>query len=331
MNMDQTGVHLVSASSWTYEMQGSSDVPVIGAEDKRQITVCVAASLRGDLLPLQCIFQGKTARSLSSATPASIAAHVDVTQSENQWSTWVTMQRWITNVLLPHTERMIELHHLDSNAHILLLLDCWAVHNSAEFRGWLSKEHPRIHLVFVPANCTSKLLLAAATFQKLHHIELQPVGCSSNCRTNTCRRNRWNLWTTWHGVTETVGSAVVRGELERVKRTQATDSGWLGAEQPELVRHHQREATHRCSRTGGTQKLNIEELPEGEEPDGYEAQSDSDEDELDTTKPRIFGKQSTREKTQPRNLATSWTQLASKLSLLLPRVELFVRIQFSNN
>jgi len=49
VNMDQTGLHLVSASSWTYEMQGSSDVPIIGAEDKRQITVCVAASLRGDL------------------------------------------------------------------------------------------------------------------------------------------------------------------------------------------------------------------------------------------------------------------------------------------
>ena len=44
INMDQTGVHLVSTSSWTYEMVGSSDVAVIGAEDKRQITACVAAS-----------------------------------------------------------------------------------------------------------------------------------------------------------------------------------------------------------------------------------------------------------------------------------------------
>ena len=56
INMDQTGVHLVSASSWTYEMVGSSDVAIVGAEDKRQITACVAASLRGDLLPLQLIF-----------------------------------------------------------------------------------------------------------------------------------------------------------------------------------------------------------------------------------------------------------------------------------
>ena len=164
--MDQTGVHLVSASSWTYEMVGSSDVAIVGAEDKRQITACVAASLRGDLLPLQLIFQGKTARSLPAATAASIAARVDITCSDNHWSTQETMQRWITNILLPHSERMINMHGLNANAHILLLLDCWAVHKSAEFRDWLQREHPRIHLVFVPANCTSKLQLADVVLQR---------------------------------------------------------------------------------------------------------------------------------------------------------------------
>ncbi len=73
-------------------MVGSSDVAIVGAEDKRQITACVAASLRGDLLPLQLIFQGKTTRSLPSATPASTAARVDITHSANHWSTQGTMQ-----------------------------------------------------------------------------------------------------------------------------------------------------------------------------------------------------------------------------------------------
>ena len=166
INMDQTGVHLVSSSSWTYEMQGSSNIPVVGADDKRQITVCVAASLRGDLLPIQCIFQGKTTRSLPAPTPASIAARVDITQSSNHWSTQETMKRWVTNVLLPHSERMISLHQLDSDAHILLQLDCWSVHKSVTFRGWLEREHPRIHLVYVPANCTSKLQLADVALQR---------------------------------------------------------------------------------------------------------------------------------------------------------------------
>ncbi|RYF35862.1 MAG: hypothetical protein EOO38_28535, partial [Cytophagaceae bacterium] len=77
-----------------------------------------------------------------------------------------TMQRWITRVLLPHSERIIEALSLDSDAHILLLLDAWAVHRSAEFRTWLQREHPRIHLVFVPANCTSKLQLADVALQR---------------------------------------------------------------------------------------------------------------------------------------------------------------------
>jgi hypothetical protein len=45
-------------------------------------------------------------------------------------------------------------------------------------------------------------------------------------------------------------------------------------------------------------KLNIDEVPDGEEPNGHDAESDSDADELDISKPRIFGKQSGREKTQ---------------------------------
>ena len=62
--MDQTGVHLVPAARWTYEEKNSSSIAVVGAEDKRQITACVASSLDGTLLPLQLIFQGKTPRSL---------------------------------------------------------------------------------------------------------------------------------------------------------------------------------------------------------------------------------------------------------------------------
>ena len=128
INMDQTGVHLVSASKHTYEMVSAADVAVVGAEDKRQITACVAASLRGDLLPLQLIFQGKTARCQPVSTLASTAARVDITCSDNHWSTQATMQRWITNVLLPHSERMIRTHDLNVNPHILLQLDCWTLY-----------------------------------------------------------------------------------------------------------------------------------------------------------------------------------------------------------
>ncbi len=303
--MDQTGVHLVSASSWTYEMQGSSDVPVIGAEDKRQITACIAASLRGDMLPLQLIFQGKTARSLPAATPASIAAHVDITHSTNHWSTQETMQRWITKVLLPHSERMIELYNLDADARMLLLLDAWAVHKSAEFRDWMKREHPRIHLVYVPANCTSRLQLADVALQR-------PF---KNCITQS-----FNAW-----AASTIAEQIRRGEVAGISAQlgvaalkplvlQWCVESWKGLrERKQLILDGWEQSclslfniNSEKRRTEAVElialgRLDLKELPEESEPDGYaESDSDGEADDLDTSKPRQFGKQSTRERTQPK-------------------------------
>jgi len=133
---------------------------------KRQITVCLASSLHGDLLPLQLIFQGKTARSLPDPTAVSIASLCHLTCSENHWSSQTTMQQYISEIIMPHAERCIQQHRLHADAKIILVLDVWAVHKSEEFRLFLRMQHPRIHLVFVPANCTSKLQVADVALQR---------------------------------------------------------------------------------------------------------------------------------------------------------------------
>jgi len=295
-------VHLVSASSFTYEMAGSSDVAIIGAEDKRQITACVAASLRGDLLPLQLIFQGKTTRSQPPSTSASTAARVDITCSDNHWSTQETMQRWITNILLPHSERMINMHGLNANAHILLLLDCWAVHKSAEFRDWLQREHPRIHLVFVPANCTSKLQLADVVLQR-------PF--------KSCITRSFNDWAA-AAVAKQIESGEVTGIAAQLGMAaikplvlQWCIDSWNGLrERKQLIldgwdrsclsmfditsEHRRNDAVEMIA----LKQLELDALPEGSEPDGYPEEEDQEEDELDVTKPRIFGKQGTRARAQ---------------------------------
>ena len=166
INLDQTGVHLVPASFWTYEEKGANSVPIVGAEDKRQITAVIASSLYGDMLPLQLIFQGKTDRCQPAATPASMAARVHITHSANHWSNVETMQQWVHRVLLPYAERCIRQFELREDANIILLLDVWSVHTSEEFRMWLRQRHPRIHLVYVPANCTSKLQPADVALQR---------------------------------------------------------------------------------------------------------------------------------------------------------------------
>lgn len=304
--MDQTGVNLVSASSWTYEMVGSRDVAVVGAEDKRQITACVAASLRGDLLPLQLIFQGKTERSLPAATAASVAARIDITNSANHWSSQETMQRWVEKVLLPHSERMIELHALNSNAHMLLLIDCWSVHKSAEFRDWLKKQHPRIHLVYVPANCTSRLQLCDVALQR-------PF--------KSCIKQSFNDWAATAiaaqikcgkvtGITEQLGMKALKPAV-----LQWCIDSWKGLrERPELIMQGWQKSCLELFDITSDQRrrdavelialkqLDMEELPEGEESDGLDdADSENEDDELDTSKPRQFGKQGERMRKQTKH------------------------------
>ena len=63
INLDQTGVKLVPVGDWTMAAKGSRRVEVIGLADKRQITATFAASLDGNFLPMQILYQGKTDRS----------------------------------------------------------------------------------------------------------------------------------------------------------------------------------------------------------------------------------------------------------------------------
>ena len=62
VNWDQTGIHYVPVSSWTMEACGSKRVEIVSQDDKRQITVVFAASLTGELLPLQLVYKGTTLR-----------------------------------------------------------------------------------------------------------------------------------------------------------------------------------------------------------------------------------------------------------------------------
>lgn len=166
VNMDQTGILLAPADSRTYEAKGAKDVQVIGADDKRQITACIASSLDGDFLPLQLIFQGKTEQCHPPLTQEAKEAYVHLTHSENHWSNQTTMQEYISEVLVPYAERRIQQYNLSRDAHIVLVLDVWAVHKSEEFRRFLRTHHPRIHLVFVPPNCTSQLQVADVVLQR---------------------------------------------------------------------------------------------------------------------------------------------------------------------
>ena len=88
INWDRTGSKLVPVSYWTMAEQGCTQVPVVGKEDKREITVVLAVTASGTLLPPQLIYQGKTNGWHPKIT---FPTKGNVTHSENHWSTAETM------------------------------------------------------------------------------------------------------------------------------------------------------------------------------------------------------------------------------------------------
>ena len=63
-NMDQTGIHLVPKSSFTRARVGAKEIPLIGQDDKRQITLVPPVAADGTMLPCQVIMKGQTERTL---------------------------------------------------------------------------------------------------------------------------------------------------------------------------------------------------------------------------------------------------------------------------
>lgn len=52
INWDQTGFKLVPVSSWTMAEEGCKQIPVVGKEDKQEITVLLVVTASGAFLPL---------------------------------------------------------------------------------------------------------------------------------------------------------------------------------------------------------------------------------------------------------------------------------------
>lgn len=53
VNLDQTAVRMVPAGNWTMAAKGSKQVPLMGLEDKREITTLLSIAADGHMLPAQ--------------------------------------------------------------------------------------------------------------------------------------------------------------------------------------------------------------------------------------------------------------------------------------
>ncbi|CAG2250108.1 unnamed protein product [Mytilus edulis] len=168
---DQTGCQLIPGGDWTMEQQGSQQVPITGIDDKRQITLLLATSMNGSLLPPQLIYQGKTDRSLPKGVD--FPDNWDVTSTETHWSNEDTMIRFVDKVILPYVEGIIEdLPLSQKNQKAVAIFDVYRAHTGEKLLSHLKKND--IIPLFVPAACTDKLQpLIRYSAQVVHQLNHQ--------------------------------------------------------------------------------------------------------------------------------------------------------------
>ena len=131
---------------------GAKVVPIARCNDKRQVTAVLAATLTGDVLPPQIIYEGKTER---CHPKGSVPDGWDIWHNSNHWSNEDTMVRYVEKVIVPLLDEKRAEMNLEKTHPALALFDWFRGHVTPEFYSLLEKHN--IILVLVPANCTDKL------------------------------------------------------------------------------------------------------------------------------------------------------------------------------
>lgn len=184
VNADQTQVVYNTGSSSTWNTSGERQVHVLGTEEKRAFTLLVAGSLSGSVLPFQAIYGGKTSRSLPDANAFGFSEArqlgflLDFSGSDTYWSTQSTMQRFVSLILAPYFRTQIKQHGLPVTQRCIFQINCWSVHRSAEFRGWMGRNYPWIVILYVPGGCTGLFQACDVGLQRILKLAIRQASHS---------------------------------------------------------------------------------------------------------------------------------------------------------
>ena len=130
-------------------MEGSKKVSIAGINDKWQITVVLAATMTGKLLPCQLVYQGKTKVCLPSVN---FPGDWDVKFSPNHWCNELTMEHYIQNIITPYVQDTRKRLKLHAEHRALCIFDNFKAQCIDGILQLL--ENNNIDTIFVPANCT---------------------------------------------------------------------------------------------------------------------------------------------------------------------------------
>ena len=120
----------VTTSNWTLNQVGASQVPIAGIDDKRQITMVLANTPTGHVLPPQVVYAGLT----DKCHPCfNFPPGWHITHTPNHWSNEETTLQYIQEVLIPYCQTQRAYHDLLPD-HPALLADQGPTAKSAKIK-----------------------------------------------------------------------------------------------------------------------------------------------------------------------------------------------------
>jgi hypothetical protein len=178
VNSDQGGIPWVAFRDATWARTGVKAVPLMGHDDKRQMTAVLSSNAAGVVLPLQVIMTGKTEGSLPAKEDRSAAERegFHYTVTDNHWANLETSKEFVGKVLQPFLNQQRERLQLPLDFPAVWIIDCWPVHISANFLTFMGERYPNIRLLFVPANCTGRMQPADLCGQRELKCCLKAIG-----------------------------------------------------------------------------------------------------------------------------------------------------------
>jgi DDE superfamily endonuclease len=136
-NWDETGVSLVDLGKYTMELKGSKEVRIVGADDKRQITVATCTTAAGTCGPFTVIWQGKSS-STRAIPQAKYPQSWCVQQTESHWMTQGAQKKYLKKLELWLKSEREKLGNVDQVA--CMLIDTYEVHLMPFLKEWAREQ-----------------------------------------------------------------------------------------------------------------------------------------------------------------------------------------------
>ena len=150
INFDQTPLSYICSPNHTLHQRGAKSVPLISKGKKKQITGTFTVTKSGIFLPMQLIYQGKTARCLPREIE--FPDGFNVCYTENHWSNEEKVIELLQEVIFPFIASKKVEHGLAADQKALLIFDVFRAHKTEMVLHLM--EQNSCEVVFVPANMT---------------------------------------------------------------------------------------------------------------------------------------------------------------------------------